>query len=109
MGYYKPNWMAQAKCANDEKLQAKLRETKVDPFFDIPGMSPWIKRYCSTCPVQLDCLFFAMSNKEPHGGWGGLTPTARTHLEHRARTAELMFSGLEQEQQQDEKSDPSAA
>ncbi|MFG3348712.1 WhiB family transcriptional regulator [Streptomyces sp. NPDC048018] len=31
------------------------------------------KQVCAACPVQRDCLNFALENKVEHGMWGGLT------------------------------------
>jgi WhiB family redox-sensing transcriptional regulator len=38
------------------------------------------KRICIACPVQRDCLEFALRVREPHGIWGGLTEAERRRL-----------------------------
>lgn len=35
---------------------------------------------CQRCPVQAECLAYAMNNAEREGMWGGLTPTERVAL-----------------------------
>lgn len=30
------------------------------------------KAVCRRCPVQTDCLIFALQHHEPHGVWGGM-------------------------------------
>ncbi len=35
------------------------------------------KAICSVCPVQRDCLDFALATREPHGIWGGLNEIER--------------------------------
>lgn len=35
------------------------------------------KQVCFRCPVIDDCLNFALETGEPHGVWGGTTPTER--------------------------------
>jgi len=46
------------------------------------------KAVCHSCPVEMTCLEEALTNREPHGVWGGLDPMERTSLlrrEYRAR------------------------
>ncbi len=38
------------------------------------------KGICLGCPVQRECLEFALRVHEPHGIWGGLTESERRHL-----------------------------
>jgi hypothetical protein len=42
------------------------------------------KAICDVCPVQQDCLSFAVDNNEPDGMWGGLSPRQRKHLKETA-------------------------
>lgn len=35
---------------------------------------------CRTCPVELDCLRYAVANGENYGIWGGMTTDQRTNL-----------------------------
>lgn len=43
------------------------------------------KRLCKTCPVQNECLAYALANAELQGIWGGLTPRERTKLRMKNR------------------------
>lgn len=38
------------------------------------------KEICWDCPVQHECLEFALRAREPHGIWGGLTEAERRRL-----------------------------
>jgi len=38
------------------------------------------KEICQTCPVQPECLEYALTIREPHGIWGGLTEVERRGL-----------------------------
>jgi WhiB family redox-sensing transcriptional regulator len=38
------------------------------------------KAICFECPVRADCLDYAISIREPHGIWGGLTESERRLL-----------------------------
>lgn len=38
------------------------------------------KEICATCPVCSECLDYALSIREPHGIWGGLTEIERRGL-----------------------------
>lgn len=44
--------------------------------------------FCHTiCPVQAECLAFALDTGEEHWVWGGTTETEREHLMKKARQA----------------------
>ena len=43
------------------------------------------KKLCNQCPVQAECLEYAMNVKEQHGVWGGLTVTERQALRGQGR------------------------
>jgi len=38
------------------------------------------KAICSVCPVNPDCLEFALTIREPYGIWGGLTESDRRQV-----------------------------
>ena len=38
------------------------------------------KSICRECPVQTECLDYALGIREPHGIWGGLTEAERRLL-----------------------------
>jgi WhiB family redox-sensing transcriptional regulator len=35
------------------------------------------KRICAQCPIQAECLTWALDTGQPHGIWGGTTPAER--------------------------------
>ena len=41
------------------------------------------KRLCQACPVQKECLAYAVANPELQGIWGGFTPRERVKLRKR--------------------------
>lgn len=43
------------------------------------------KAVCQVCPVQSDCLDYAIESTEQYGIWGGFTETERRQLAHRAK------------------------
>ena len=62
------DWRAQALCA------------KFDPdLFFAPGAIEHkeAKRVCRDCPVQSQCLSYAMTTPVDHGIWGGMTERER--------------------------------
>ena len=44
------------------------------------GREARAKAICSRCPVREPCLGYALTTREPHGVWGGLTEFERRQL-----------------------------
>lgn len=81
-------------------LQVVEEVTKVDQdwraFGNCAGRNPdlWFaagalehkmaKRICRNCPVQVECLTYAMEIPVDHGIWGGLTERERRRARRRA-------------------------
>jgi len=60
---------------------ALCRANDVSEFFPGRGQSSKIKKaveICLYCPVQQECLEYALKNEIEHGVWGGSTPERRT-------------------------------
>ena len=65
--------------------EAKCRDTILpDLFFPDgaeinhdPEQVRMIQEICCACPVQVECLRFALDNDEQHGYWGGFSPKER--------------------------------
>jgi WhiB family transcriptional regulator, redox-sensing transcriptional regulator len=38
------------------------------------------RSYCVRCPVQTECMMYAIDNNIEHGMWGGLTPNMRSRM-----------------------------
>ncbi|MEV7275090.1 WhiB family transcriptional regulator [Streptomyces bacillaris] len=77
-------WRDRAVCADADP----------DLFFPIGTTGPALvqvmeaKTVCGTCPVQPDCLQWALGNDVQDGVWGGLSEDERRALKRRrARTA----------------------
>lgn len=75
--------------------QADWREdalcAQTDPTIFFPERSSEgthaAKKICQACPVQTECLQFALDNDEPHGIWGGMAPRTRNALKRRGSAA----------------------
>jgi WhiB family transcriptional regulator, redox-sensing transcriptional regulator len=65
-------WRARALCA-DPRLDPGL-------WFPEAGQSPRAVRVCRACPVQAECLVFALQLGPLDGIWGGLTAAERRRL-----------------------------
>lgn len=72
----RPPWMADALCA----------ETDPDAFFpDKGGSSVEAKRVCARCPVQQECLEYALTHDERFGVWGGASERERRRMRAKQR------------------------
>ena len=61
-------WMDNAACADADP----------DLFFvDVGESADEAKAICSRCPVQTDCLDFALASHERFGIWGGMSSRQR--------------------------------
>ncbi len=66
------------------RLAAACRSADPDLFFPVSSAGRSVeqvtqaKKICSGCPVQPDCLGFALRTRQPHGVWGGLTEQERS-------------------------------
>lgn len=45
------------------------------------------KKVCQECPVQVECLEYALVNNERYGIWGGRSPNERKKLLRQRRLA----------------------
>ena len=48
------------------------------------GGSRIAKKLCRECPVQVECLSYALEAKEPHGIWGGMTVKDRLKIQRQS-------------------------
>ena len=61
--------------------RAACLQADPDAFYpEKGGSSRAAKRVCHTCPVQNDCLSYALANDERFGIWGGLSERERRRL-----------------------------
>lgn len=63
---------------------AACRETPTPLYYPTRGDSDtpaFIRMFCDLCPVQGECLEYALSNRERHGIWGGTTEKERRALQ----------------------------
>ncbi len=82
-------WMEQAAC------------TKANPDLFFPEPSPpkahveAAKAVCRACPVQSQCLEFALVNHENVGIWGGKTERERRRIARERRRARILNASFE--------------
>ena len=66
-------WRERAECRG-------LDNAMFFPVSDDPAATRHAKKVCAICPVQDDCLWFALETGQPAGIWGGLATTERRRL-----------------------------
>ncbi|MGI9006010.1 MAG: WhiB family transcriptional regulator [Streptosporangiaceae bacterium] len=73
MSHADPDWRSQSACLTaDPEL-----------FFPLSSMGPSLeqlteaKKVCGRCPVRAECLDFALSTRQVHGVWGGMSEQER--------------------------------
>lgn len=59
------------------------------PVSEINKLTAAAKQVCASCPVQAECLEYAIDANEIHGVWGGLGQRDRQRL-RRERVAEAL-------------------
>lgn len=67
----------------DWEEEAACRDVPGHLFFPESGdplSAGDMRKFCSTCPVQLPCLQYAMAHPDTEGIWGGTTETDRRRL-----------------------------
>jgi WhiB family redox-sensing transcriptional regulator len=83
----RPTWYARAACLG---LPLGLF------FADDGERTTHAQEVCRRCPVQRECLDYALTNGIRHGVWGGLSAGERRGLRSRSRRrrAEAAFAAL---------------
>lgn len=72
------NWKTQARCIDADP----------EVFFPPEGVNIREARaICATCPVQEQCLEYAIVNKIEFGVWGGMSVHQRERLARRMKVA----------------------
>ena len=73
------NWRAHGLCSG----------TDADLWFAVGAVEhKEAKRICRRCPVQAQCLAYAMEAPVDHGIWGGLTERERRRFRRTARNGD---------------------
>jgi WhiB family redox-sensing transcriptional regulator len=72
------DWQVGAICAD-------LPESESDAMFfpERGGSSKAARALCAQCPAQIECLEYALANKEHFGIWGGTSERERRRLRKR--------------------------
>jgi WhiB family redox-sensing transcriptional regulator len=50
----------------------------------------YAKSVCARCPIVVQCLAHALSNKEEHGIWGGSSPNERKRIKTVAQAKQFL-------------------
>lgn len=67
-----PDWMERGACRDTDTPEL---------WYPPPGGSTLpARQVCTACPVQQQCLNFALSHQEVHGVWGGVSERKRATL-----------------------------
>ena len=73
-------WMAKGNCADEPP----------STFFPSDGVGVEVaRRICGTCPVQEQCLEYALKSRIDHGVWGGCSERERRRILKRRRDLAL--------------------
>ena len=72
-------WQLRAACRGPESALF-FPPTYPERKDDRDGREARAKAICAECPVRAECLDYALSIREPHGIWGGLTEAERRLL-----------------------------
>ena len=70
-------------------LISRHRKCKNAPlawFYPSQGLPPKGKKLCDVCPVQPQCLEYAIKHNIHYGLWGGLTERERFNVKRARRT-----------------------
>lgn len=67
--------------------RAECRGMDPERFHAAGTVPAEIRAVCQRCPVRDDCLDYALSTRQAHGVWGGLTTNERAALARRLRDA----------------------
>jgi hypothetical protein len=75
-------WKDQGACAGDQTAGAMLYAA------ELKDQAAAAKRWCAACPVQQECLNYAIVNHEEFGVWGGVIESRRRNRrwQHRMRS-----------------------
>ena len=67
-------------------LHARCRGAAPTEFFPSDGIGVEVaQRVCATCPVQSECLEYALEHRIEHGVWGGASERERRRILRRRR------------------------
>jgi WhiB family redox-sensing transcriptional regulator len=80
------------------RSQAICRDTDPDLFFPIGTTGQALvqidraKEVCGMCPVQSDCLEYALETNQDSGIWGGLDEEQRRNIRRQAAARQRLYA-----------------
>jgi len=89
----RPTWMELAACRDMDTTRffppsaLNGRHHERGPGAKVRALEQVAVAVCRTCDVQIECLAYAVNNREDYGIWGGLTEHQRLRLRRTRRTA----------------------
>lgn len=76
------NWQLRASCRSPHAITLFFPPSTPEPRQEREDRENAAKEICRNCPVQTDCLDYALRIRESHGIWGGLNEFERKQLIH---------------------------
>jgi WhiB family transcriptional regulator, redox-sensing transcriptional regulator len=77
--------MREARCKGEDEKGLKFFPKRDNESSSVQEYEGVIKELCNKCPVQTECLVFALKRNEHYGVWGGLTTRERKLLRKRVK------------------------
>jgi WhiB family transcriptional regulator, redox-sensing transcriptional regulator len=80
MSFLDTEWMREGICS----------QTDPDAWVSdltVPTQVAALKKICGSCPVQSECLSYALKENLQYGVWGGTTPSERRAARRRLKAA----------------------
>lgn len=71
------SWRSEARCIDLEIQERLLFFGDSDYPLGTQAQYRWARTFCYECPVQVECLMWAVKDKERTAVWGGLTESQR--------------------------------
>lgn len=72
-GFTDTGWMSKARCKDTEFNNISFFPKRGEPAKEA-------KQVCARCPVRMECLTYALENREEAGVWGGASAKMREPL-----------------------------
>jgi len=72
-------WQWRAECRGEDSALF-FPPGDIEPKEERVARERKAKAICSSCPVRIECLEYAVRIREPHGIWGGLNEMERRML-----------------------------
>jgi transcription factor WhiB len=87
-------WQKDSLCKREKKFVPETKEHvpyAYDDFYPPTGkaVTEEVKDMCNRCPVQKECLEFALERPEKYGFWGGMSEKERKEIRRKKRKQQV--------------------